>query len=231
MLLMSASVFGNSLSYASSNAQSGSASSEILQDTTIPSNTEFVIMTDKDCSGDSCGYYRPGSVAKRECFSTFDHGFQSLTLRADGFSGASKVFLFEFSMPSDGTTGFNADMPALWFLNANIPRTLQYGNPTCSSWTTGGGEFDILEILDSGNTRGKSTFHGNIAGGDSAYFNRPTGAPIKLAVVMSDYKATIKTLDDSYDFSQSLTNDQVASLLSTNSLAGSLGSSIFALGG
>jgi hypothetical protein len=34
-------------------------------------------------------------------------------MRTDGFDGADKVFLFEFSMPMDGTSGFNADMPAI----------------------------------------------------------------------------------------------------------------------
>ena len=52
-------------------------------------------------------------------------------LYIDGWEGDEKAFFFEFSMPSDGTTGFNADMPALWMLNAEIPRTLQYGKPEC----------------------------------------------------------------------------------------------------
>jgi hypothetical protein len=34
-------------------------------------------------------------------------------MRTDGFDGAGKVFLFEFSMPRDGNSGFNADMPAI----------------------------------------------------------------------------------------------------------------------
>lgn len=33
--------------------------------------------------------------------------------RTDGFAGADKVFLFEFSMPMGDKTGFNADMPAI----------------------------------------------------------------------------------------------------------------------
>jgi len=34
-------------------------------------------------------------------------------LCSDGFSGADKVFLIEFSMPDDGSKGFEANMPAI----------------------------------------------------------------------------------------------------------------------
>lgn len=51
----------------------------------------------------------------------------------DGFSGAQKVFLLEFSMPLTNSTAFAGDMPAIWLLNAQIPLTSQYGtNPECS---------------------------------------------------------------------------------------------------
>lgn len=43
-------------------------------------------------------------------------------------------------MPMDGKTGFNGDMPAVWMLNANIPRTAQYGPKGCSCWESGCGE-------------------------------------------------------------------------------------------
>lgn len=62
-----------------------------------------------------------------------------LTL-ADGFGGADKIFLMEFTMPMDGKTGFNGDMPAIWMLNAKIPRTIQYGKAECSCWSSGCGE-------------------------------------------------------------------------------------------
>ncbi len=85
-------------------------------------------------------------------------------------------------MPLDNTTGFNADMPALWALNANIPRTAQYNK--CSCWPTCG-EFDIYEVLASGDSRCKSTFHAARRGGTSDYFARPSGHAIKIAVVFS----------------------------------------------
>jgi hypothetical protein len=48
----------------SANCQSGSAKPQILTDSTLPSNTEFVIFSDEKCDGD-CGYYRPGIPAHR----------------------------------------------------------------------------------------------------------------------------------------------------------------------
>jgi hypothetical protein len=143
-------------------------------------------MTDKQCTDGSCGYARDGTVAYH------------------GFDGPSKAFFFEFSMPDDGQTGnsqYNAvNMPAIWMLNAQIPRTLQYGNADCSCWTSGCGEFDIFEVLAAGDTRCKSTLHGNIAGGDSDYFERPTGSIIKAALLLFDDNIHIKILDNSTEF-------------------------------
>lgn len=57
------------------------------------------------------------------------------------------MFIMEFQMPTDGTSGFNADIPAIWILNAKIPRTLQYGNAECSCWESGCGEFDVSPLV------------------------------------------------------------------------------------
>lgn len=59
---------------------------------------------------------------------------QSLIWRLDGFSGAQKVFLVEFSMPLIGSATFAGDMPAIWLLNAQIPLTSQYGTNAACSW-------------------------------------------------------------------------------------------------
>ncbi|KAI5301672.1 target of Sbf [Ascosphaera pollenicola] len=129
-------------------------------------------------------------------------------------------------MPLTGKTGFNADMPSYWLLNAAIPRTVQYG--TCSCWKGGCGEFDILEVMDSGNTRCKSTIHAVSSGGDSNYFDRPTDNTVHVAVFFDgDGKsAHIKTLQN-FDYSGSLSSDQLNSLTSQASKAASfmLGSS------
>ena len=154
-----------------------------------------------------------------------------LTLWTDGFSGAQKIFLIEFSMPNDGTSGYNMNMPALWMLNAQIPRTLQYGSSDCSCWESGCGEMDIFEVLDSGSSRCKSTYHGSYSGGDSDYFVRPETETIKVAVVLNADTLTIKILDDSFDFSSALSSHTVAQLQSSiySDLSDSLGVSLFAL--
>jgi hypothetical protein len=132
-------------------------------------------------------------------------------LYPDGFDGASKAFFLEFSMPDDGTSGFNMNMPAVWMLNAQIPRTVQYGPADCSCWTSGCGEFDIMEVLSSGSTFCKSTFHTNKPGGSSDYIPRPTSGTIKIAVVFdsSDSTAHVQVLDDSTNFPTSLSYGQI----------------------
>jgi len=115
-------------------------------------------------------------------------------------------------MPDDGTSGWNMNMPAIWMLNAQIPRTLQYGLAECSCWTSGCGEFDIMEVLDSGNTRCKSTLHGNLKGGDSNYIDRPTSGSMKLAVVMRNDEVHIQKLDDSLEFGGTMAKSMVDQL-------------------
>lgn len=203
--------FGNSLSYASTDGASGASSPQVLSDTQLDSNVEVVIMSDTECDGD-CGYVRDGTVAYH------------------GWSGAQKAFLFEFQMPLDGNTdsSTNGDMPAIWMLNAQIPRTLQYGNAECSCWTTGCGEFDIFEVLAPGDLRCKSTLHGNINGGDSDYFKRPTDSTIKAALILNGDNIHIKQLDDDYEFGSSLDEASISDICSTT-LIQSLLVSIFNL--
>jgi len=172
--------FGNSLSYAGSDGVSCASSPQTLEHTTIGSNKEFAIFSDNKCEGDDCGYYRPGTVAHH------------------GFGGSEKIFIFEFSMPSDGSSGFNADMPAVWLLNAQIPRNLQYGDDSCSCWKSGCGELDLWEVLNGGNDRMIATLHDkqNGGGGSSDYFQRPTSGTFKGAVVFDGTSITVLEIDE-----------------------------------
>jgi hypothetical protein len=164
-------------------------------------------MSNKKCEGDSCGFARPKSV------------------NYHGFSGASKIFLFEFTMPLDGKRGWNMDKPAIWLLNAKIPRTAQFpANPECSCWKSGCGEFDVFEVLDAGNMRAKSTLHvgpegGKQRAGCSDFFERPVNKPIKVAVVLDAATSTahIQILDDKTDFPASLSNAQTKEFTSIKS--------------
>ncbi|RBQ94105.1 hypothetical protein VDGD_20330 [Verticillium dahliae] len=118
-------------------------------------------------------------------------------------------------MPLDGSSGFNADMPATWLLNAKVPRTQQYGD--CSCWQTDCGEFDILEVLAPGDTKCKSTFHTNVNGGSSDYFKRPTDGFINVATVFdaASGQVSVKVLNDDVDFATSLSEDLVQSWIQT----------------
>lgn len=169
---------------------------------------EVMIFSDKECSNGDCGYVRPGSRAYRK----FSHrevvmGSDILRRYLDGFGGAQKAFLMEFSMPLSGKRGLHEDMPAIWMLNALIPQTQQYGS--CSCWDSGCGEFDLFEVLDSGNTRCKSTFqmskYGK-SGGNSDYFERPTSGTITAVVVLTgdNGSAHIKVLGDGHSFDTTL---------------------------
>ncbi len=153
-----------------------------------------------------------------------------LTISVDGFGGDSKLFMMEFSMPRSGKTGFNGDMPAIWLLNAQIPLTSQYGtNPKCSCWTSGCGEFDLFEVLDTGNFRCKSTLHMAPAGGSSDYFRRPDTSTIKAAVLFhgANQAAHIKILDNGQNFDESLAADVVEAMAQEGGHGGQ--SSVFRL--
>ncbi|KIY03366.1 uncharacterized protein Z520_00057 [Fonsecaea multimorphosa CBS 102226] len=190
-------VWGMSLSYASADNSAGSPSPVTLADTLVPDNSEFVIMSDQSCSDGGCGTVREGTVAYH------------------GFDGASKLFLLEFGMPLSGNTGFNGDMPAAWILNAQIPRTVQYGN--CSCWSSGCGEFDVFEVLDSGDQKCKSTWHGLNALGDSNWFQRPISGTTKVAVVFDGTSSTvcIVILPDDTSFDTSISEATVAGFVNS----------------
>ncbi|CDR42350.1 CYFA0S09e01750g1_1 [Cyberlindnera fabianii] len=205
------SCFGNSLSYAGSDGTSTSSSAVALGEVTLGSDDEYVIFSGASCNdgNDGCGYYREGIPAYH------------------GFGGSEKIFLFEFEMPHDSSSSgaSNPDMPAIWLLNAKIPRTLQYGDSTCSCWSTGCGELDLFEILAEGDERLISHLHdgqgkdGTSTGGTGSqdYFARPTSSSMKAAVVFSaDKTISIVQLDDSTDFSSALDASTVSKWLSTS---------------
>lgn len=197
------SAFGNSLSYANKDASGGSSSSVALEETTIDSNVEYVIMSGSKCDGDDCDFYREGIPAYH------------------GFAGNTKIMVFEFEMPSaTDSASFNYDMPAIWLLNAKIPRTLQYGDEECSCWKTGCGELDLFEVITSGSDELICHLHSGQGkdgsaqggGGSSDYFQRPTSGSMKAAVIFSDGEINVVEVDD--DFGSSLDSSTVKSWVS-----------------
>lgn len=173
-------------------------------------------MTDRDCSGNSCGVTHPGGISKH------------------GFGGARKVFFAELSMPQDGKTdGTSPNMPAWWMLNAQLSRVSQYAqDKNCKCWPECG-EFDLLEVHSPGDTRCSSFLHTvqSNTGGDSNYIERPVGAPVKVAVVMDNNQATIQKLDPFFEFSKNLDGAEIQAIVEGegNGLVNQLGTSLFAL--
>ncbi|KAL1302318.1 hypothetical protein AAFC00_002731 [Neodothiora populina] len=191
------SYFGNSLSYSSSDGTKAASSAQVLSDMTLASSTEIALFSGTSCSsGSGCGYYRPGIPAYH------------------GFGGASKIFVFEFSMPNDAS---GDNQPAIWMLNALIPRTQQYGSCTCWGNTNGCGELDIFEVLTKGETRMTSSIHGNQASGDSDYFAGPMSGTIKAAIVLDNQRFHIKILNSAFNIGSTLSATDYANLVaSTN---------------
>ena len=201
------SCFGNSLSYANCDGVTAAQNPQTLGKVTIPSDTEIIAFTKKPCDS-SCGFVRDGTPAYK------------------GFSTASDtIVLVEFMMPRDSGSGFNVDMSAAWFLNAQIPRTLQYGNAACSCWTSGCGEFDVFEILSTGSDyltttlhtwQGTGTQYGG--GGCSDYISRPLTSYMKAAIIFSVSTMTmdIVVLDPSTSFDPSLSDATVQSWCSVS---------------
>lgn len=181
------SCFGNSLSYANEYSNSSSSGPTIFGGELV-SNYEVAIFSSNNCTEDSCDYWRPGAVAYQ------------------GFSGSEKAFFMEFQMPDDGNDVQGYNMPAIWFLNAKIPRTKQYAG--CSCWPPCG-EFDAFEVLTPGFDMTKATLLGNINGGISDYINRPVNGTMKGAVLFNDNDVVVQVLDDDYEFPDSLSLEEV----------------------
>lgn len=143
---------GKALAYADTDGVTKADKTSVLKaDNKITSDQEFAIFSNVSCPSSgynkACGVYRDGIPAYH------------------GFDGETKMFLFEFEMPTEtqeNSTSFKFyDMPAIWLLNAHIPRTSQYpSNANCSCWASGCGEFDIFEVMNGTEKNHLySTFH------------------------------------------------------------------------
>ncbi|CCF59067.1 hypothetical protein KAFR_0G00340 [Kazachstania africana CBS 2517] len=192
------------LTYATSNGTSAADSSTVLEsENYISSDEEYTIFSSVECpeSGldNDCGVYREGIPAYY------------------GFYDTTKMFLFEFEMPTDtnntAETVSSYDMPAIWLLNDHIPRTSQYpSNVNCSCWESGCGEFDIFEVTKSAATNELySTFHtyqgiSNIEEGipSEGWLERTTGATMKGGVIFDSNGTTVTFLSNDTVFDSTI---------------------------
>ncbi|CAH6722580.1 GPI-anchored protein 52 [[Candida] jaroonii] len=206
---------GVGLTYADTDGISKSDSSQILaEDTLIKSEEEFVIFSNISCGsskvGGDCQVYRDDIPAYH------------------GFYGTTKMFLFEFKMPEEDSVEkgsvYNWNMPAIWLLNAQIPRTSQYSlNSNCSCWASGCGEFDIFEVknyTDSDVDKLFATIHdyqgtGYINEGIQidSYIERNYDETMKGGVVFDNDGNAIVFVSNSTTFDQSIGADDINSVI------------------
>lgn len=149
---------GNSLSWASADATTSEASSTVFGGT-LPNGVEMTVLSGQACDS-SCEWYRPVGMK--------------------GWAG-EKILIVEASMPhtAGGRSASQGDKPAIWSLNAKIPRTAQYG---CNCERTGCGEFDMVEVINDGDEAAWTTMYSwQTSVGSPDYFVRPTGGAAMFA--------------------------------------------------
>ncbi|CDO91822.1 unnamed protein product [Kluyveromyces dobzhanskii CBS 2104] len=205
---------GDALTYASENGTGAADDSTILEsDNLLASDGEFSIFSNISCPdsgyGKGCGVYRSGIPAYY------------------GFEGDTKMFLFEFKMPTateeNSTSIEYYDMPAIWLLNDHIPRTSQYPtNSNCSCWASGCGEFDIFEVMNgTENNNLYSTFHTfqgiedlEIGIQASGYIERDTSATMMGGVIFDSSGNTVVFMSNDTVFDSSIDYSTINSLIS-----------------
>lgn len=183
------------------------------ENTLISSDEEFVFFSNISCESsgfnNDCGVYRKGIPAYH------------------GYYGTTKMFLFEFSMPEETSTDEDAfdyyNLPAIWLLNAHIPRTAQYtGNANCSCWATGCGEFDIFEAMNVTEADHLySTLHDYQGSGDigtglqaQGYIQRDTDNVMKGGVVFGSDGSARVFMNSDLDIASTISATQVVSWIS-----------------
>lgn len=198
------SCLGNGLSYAGSDGISKASSATILgENTLIHSNEEFVIFSNLSCGSSSlqgdCGVYRPNIPAFK------------------GYDGTVKMFLFEFEMPQENNGNediINYNSPAIWLLNAQIPRTSQYSmNSNCSCWASGCGEFDIFEIMNNTHSTELLTTIHDYQGTDNintgiiipGYIERNFNSVMKGGVIFDNSGNAVVFMSNSTTFNNTIT--------------------------
>ncbi|CCH42474.1 putative secreted protein [Wickerhamomyces ciferrii] len=208
---------GKALTYADTDGISKADSSQILaKDTKIISDEEFIIFSSEECGksgfGKDCGVYRDDIPAYH------------------GFNGTTKLFLFAFEMPEEESSDEDSfdyyNMPAIWLLNAHIPRTSQYPtNGNCSCWGSGCGEFDIFEVMNTTEANHLfSTIHDyqgsdNIQTGIQAqgYISRDTSSTMKGGVVFDSQGKVSVFLSNSTSLDETISASDINDWISSES--------------
>ncbi|ODV93375.1 hypothetical protein PACTADRAFT_5160 [Pachysolen tannophilus NRRL Y-2460] len=204
------SCLGYALTYAGKDGVSAASESTVLEDDAlIISDEEFIIYSNISCddSGydNDCGVYRSGTPAYH------------------GYYGSVKMFLFEFTMPNEDTAPENTtdyNLPAIWLLNARIPRTSEYPTSTnCSCWDSGCGEFDIFEVLNATYSDNLyTTIHDYQGTSDiddgiraNGYLKRYTDATMKGGVVFDSNGSAIVFMNNDTEIESTISSSDLNS--------------------
>eukprot|EP00898_Chlorokybus_atmophyticus_P007685 jgi/Chlat1/7918/Chrsp68S07355 len=176
---------GSSQSWASADGKQPEKSNTRFSGS-LAADVEVNAMTGQACTGSACGFFR--GVGQR------------------GWAGnakGEKMFVLRLRMPKAGGT----DTPAVWLLNAQVPRSAQYG---CNCRGMGGdggcGELDIMEVLTDPSRKSQCisqiySFKGSTGTG-AHYFIRPVNKAVTVFVVFgADGMVKISTAGaDSFGF-------------------------------
>ncbi|CCH63104.1 hypothetical protein TBLA_0J01060 [Henningerozyma blattae CBS 6284] len=179
----------------------------------LSSGNEIIIYSGAKCSKSQrkkgCGIYRKGIPAYY------------------GFNGNTKMFLFEFSMPTDAQgsndTIRNFNMPGIWLLNDHIARTAEYPTDNrCSCFASGCGGYDIFKVTDPDNTdrlySNVRTLQNNgnatIGMQSSGYIQRATNGTMKGGVVFDSEGNIVSFISSQANFDDIVKSSDVNSWLS-----------------
>ncbi|GMM57392.1 hypothetical protein DAKH74_040080 [Maudiozyma humilis] len=176
----------------------------------VGSGVEYMIYSNITCPKSSinggCGVYRSDAAAFY------------------GFDGVTKMFLFEFTMPTDSMQGAS-NTPVIWLSGDSLARvTDKYGLQTnCSCLFQGCGELNVFSAnathmnssmitLQGANVSGNYSelFTGNIASGK---FLRPVNTTVTGGVILDSEGNVITFISDSSSFDSELTANAVNSML------------------
>ncbi|SMN22710.1 similar to Saccharomyces cerevisiae YJL171C GPI-anchored cell wall protein of unknown function [Maudiozyma saulgeensis] len=185
----------------------------------VPSNEEFIIYSNFPCPsskvGGLCGVYRKG--------------IRSYT----GYEGVTKLFLFEFSMPTDtnitNQDGKYYDMPSIWLANEHLSRTTEHydWNNNCSclfngcgayqAFTTNSTDHDLLySSLQTFQGINKNASQNAILNGtfSTGRFNRPRNTTVRGGVLFDSAGNIVTFITNNTVFHEELTPEQVEDMLS-----------------
>ena len=150
-----------------------------------------------------------------------------------GFSGSTKMFLFEFSMPNDTVSSANSsnyyNQPRIWLSSDSLPRvTSNYGYQyNCSCLFQGCGSVDVFAadstIMNStlssfqglnGNTTADiaSMFKGVTGNGQYA---RPFNTTIKGGIIFDTAGNVVTFISDNLEFEQNISFSDINAMLNS----------------